>query len=254
MTPAGTQMVCVQLHLSGILGLQALNLNNISTTYVLFPVFAGLFGLSGILYSLKEEPRSVPQQEYALVKVDGGMLGSGLLGAIGGVLVGVLPSMSPSQIGILMSGLYDNSLRGFLISVSAINTSDAIYSLVSLYTIQNPRSGVAVIIERILELDYETLLLFIGVFALTAFVATVLHIEIGRRAMRWVGMVDYRRLSACILIFVLILVYFFTGWFGVLLALISTSIGLLPILSGVSRTHLMGVLLIPTILFFLGLR
>jgi putative membrane protein len=36
--------------LSGALGLQALNLGFISATHVLFPVFAGLFGLSGILY------------------------------------------------------------------------------------------------------------------------------------------------------------------------------------------------------------
>jgi putative membrane protein len=244
---------CIFL-LSGVLGLKALNLNNISTTYVLFPVFAGLFGLSGILYSLKHEPRSVPQQEHARVKIDGEVLRGGLLGAVGGMLVGLLPAMSPSQIGILMSEVFGSSTRGFLISVSAINTSDTIYSLVALYTIHNPRSGVAVLIGRILELDPKLLTLFIGVFCLTAFVATTLQIEIGRRAMKFIERLDYRILSACVLIFVIFLIYILTGWFGLLITLVATAIGLLPILSGVSRTHLMGVLLIPTITYFIGLR
>jgi TctA family transporter len=47
------------------------------------------------------------------------------------------------------------------------------------------------------------------------------------------------------------LVFLFTGFFGLGLAFLCTIIGLLPIMSGVSRTHLMGVLLIPTISYFL---
>ena len=60
-------------------------------------------------------------------------------------------------------------------------------------------------------------------------------------------------MSILSLLLVLVLVYLVTGWFGVLLTLLSACVGLLPILSGVSRTHCMGVLLVPTILYFLGL-
>ena len=77
-------------------------------------------------------------------------------------------------------------------------------------------------------------------------------IKIGRSAMRFVGKINYRDLSVGSLFLVLILVYLVTDWFGVLLTLLSACVGLLPILAGVSRTHGMGVLLVPTILYFLG--
>ena len=109
------------------------------------------------------------------------------------------------------------------------------------------------IISRILEVKYDTLVLFMGVFCFAAFFAALIHIEIGRRATKYLTAVNYRILSGVVFAFILALVYYFTGWLGLLISLVSIAIGLLPILSGVSRTHLMGVLLVPTILFFLGL-
>lgn len=239
--------------ISGFLGFLSLNLKVISSTQVLFPIFSGLFGLSTILYSLKTVTKHIPQEEFAVVKFDKGLISGGFLGSLGGVLVGILPAMSPSQIGILMFEILGNNLRSFLVSVSAINTSDAIFSLVSLYTIHNARSGVATMIGKIIEIDLNTLILFIGVISFTAVFALVLHLEIGKLAMRFVGKVNYRLMSIFVFFIVVFLVYWITGVFGVLLALLSMCIGLLPILSGVSRTHSMGVLILPTIMYFLGM-
>jgi len=238
--------------LSGALGLLTLNMKTVSATYLLFPVFSGMFGLSGILYSLKDRERAIPQKEYARVRVDGEVVGGGFAGALGGAVIGVLPAMSPSQIGIIMSSIFRGSQRRFLVSVAAINTSDAVYSLVSLYTIRNARSGVSVMISRVLEMSYTDLLLLTGIFLLSAFAATYLHIAIGRKAMTYYRLVDYRLVSTVVMAFIIAMVYALVGWFGLLVAVVSTSIGLLPILSGVSRTHLMGVLMVPTILYFVG--
>jgi putative membrane protein len=238
--------------LSGALGLLVLDSPGMSATYVLFPVFSGLFGLAGILQSLKERQRALPQEEYASVRVDGEVLGGGIAGALGGIVVGVMPAMSPSQIGILMSGLYGGSQRAFIVSVAAINASDAIYSLVSLYAIGNARSGVAVMISRILELDGRTLAVLVGVYCLCAYAALRSHLWAGRLFVRHYMRLDYRSVNICVMCFVVTLVFLFTGWFGLLVAGTSCAIGLLPILSGVSRTHLMGVLLVPTIAFFLA--
>jgi putative membrane protein len=237
---------------SGYLGYTILHLKSISPTHVLFPVFAGLFGLSNIIYSIKTKPRYIPQEEYAVMKVDREFMSSGLLGSLGGMLVGVLPAMSPSQVGIIMSEVFGGSLHTFLVSVSAINTADAIFSLVSLYTIQNPRSGVTVMMDKLIEVDLNSFILFVGVICLTAPIALHLHIQLGRKAMHLVGSVDYRMMSKTVILVVLALIYLLTGWFGVLISIVSTTIGLLPILAGVSRTHLMGVLLVPTIMFFSG--
>lgn len=239
--------------ISGWLGILTLSHQKLlSPTEVLFPVFAGLFGLSNIIASLRSKAVSIPQDEFIRVKIESRFLGSGFLGGIGGAVIGVLPALSPSQIGVLICEIIRFDVRNFLIVISAINTSDAIYSLLALFTIHNPRSGVAVIVGKVLEINFDIILLLIGVMAFAAFFATILHIKIGRLMARYVGRINYRNLCIVSLLLILSLVFIFTGFFGLCLALLAITIGLLPILSGVSRTHVMGVLLVPTILYFFG--
>jgi F0F1-type ATP synthase membrane subunit c/vacuolar-type H+-ATPase subunit K len=52
---------------------------------------------------------------------------------------------------------------------------------------------------------------------------------------------------------IFVMVFSLSGPFGLLIMCVSTLIGLVPALSGVSRTHCMGCLLLPTLAFFLGL-
>jgi putative membrane protein len=242
--------------LSGWLGVVSLDMQKtLSSDEILFPVFVGLFGMSNLLDSLKSRAHSaVPQDEHVKVDLESRFIGSGLVGALSGAIIGVLPAISPSQMGALISERFEMDSRNFLVFLSAINTSDAIYSLLAIYTIGNPRSGVAVIVQKVLDIDYNTVLLLVGVMAFSAFFATVAQIELGKRMSSIVSRIDYRKLCLASLVFILSLVYLFTGVFGLMIAVLSTIIGLLPIFSGVSRTHLMGVLLVPTILFFLGVQ
>jgi putative membrane protein len=239
--------------LSGWLGTIALSQSMINENQILFPVFSGLFGVSTILWSLKSKGVSVPQEEYALVKVDRKFGVAGAVGAVGGMLVGVLPSLSPSQMGIILSEFLGESTKLFLVSVSAINTSDAIYSFVSLYTIGNPRSGVATMLGRIIELNYESLLLFLGIIAFTAPIALALELFIGKQALKFTRKIDFRKLNIGALITVLILVLVMTGLWGLLFTIVATAIGILPVLTGVSRTHCMGILILPTMMYFMGI-
>jgi putative membrane protein len=241
--------------LSGWLGVVALDKQVIlSSNEILFPVFVGLFGMSNLLDSLKSRVQSVPQDEYIKVGLEPKFIGSGFLGAVSGAIIGVLPAISPSQMGALISERFELDSRNFLVFLSAINTSDAIYSMLAIYTIQNPRSGVAVIAQKVLDIDYNTVLLLVGVMAFSAVFATIAQIELGKRMSGLVSRIDYRKLCLTSLILILSLVYLFTGLSGLLIAILSTLIGLLPIMSGTSRTHLMCVLLVPTILFFLGVQ
>jgi putative membrane protein len=238
--------------LSGYLGCISLNLTILSPTEVLFPLFSGLFGFSTILVSLKDRAVKIPQKEDVTIPLNKSILTSSLVGSLCGIVVGLLPAMSPSQVGILAYDVLGSNLRGFLVSVAAINTSDAIYSLVSLYTINNPRSGVAAMLGQIMNVDFPTLLVFIGAAACSALIATLLYLWLGGIAFRIVQKIDYTKLNIGILALILALVYVMTGIVGVFLAVIATSIGVIPILTGVSRTHVMGLLIVPTILYFLS--
>ena len=249
---AGKIFAALAFILSGILGLVTLDMKLLSSSEVLFPVFSGLFGISNLLYSLQTDSVFIPQEEHVQVKIDRKIIFGSFLGTIGGMIVGLLPAMSPSQIGILMSGLFQGSTQTFLTSLAAINTSDTIYSLLSLYTINNPRSGVAVMIGRIIEVNQSTLLLFVSVACIVPIIAMLIQLYLGSKATKILQKIDYKKLSIATIIFVTTLVYLMTGWVGLVVCLVSTAIGLVPILAGVSRTHTMGVLLIPTILYFLG--
>ncbi len=237
---------------AGFFGLTVLNQNIISTTHVLFPVFAGLFGISNILYSLKSKTPKIPQEKHCPMEVDASMVKSGALGCFGGIIVGLMPGMSPSQIGIIIYDIVGSNIRNFLVSVSAINTADAIYSLVALYTINNPRSGVATMIGDVITLDFNTLLVLLGSIAFTGLIATLIHISAGRFVMKFVSRINYELLNSLVVLFVFGLVYWITGLVGTLICIVATCIGLIPILGGISRTHLMAVLILPTVLYFLG--
>ncbi|RLI94337.1 MAG: hypothetical protein DRO94_03125 [Candidatus Altiarchaeales archaeon] len=239
--------------LSGFLGIIALNTKLLSQTLVLFPIFVGLFGMSNIIYSLGSKTKPIHQEDDIDLHIGPSAISSGFIGSIGGMLVGILPAMSPSQIGILIFEVLGNNVRNFIVSISAINTSDAIYSFISLYTIHNPRSGVATIVGKIINMDFNVFLLIIGVVAFSAVIATQIHLIVGRIALNLFHRINYRILSGVSMAIILILVYIFTGIFGMFILFVSTSIGLLPIMTKISRTHLMGVLLLPTILYFIGI-
>lgn len=236
--------------LSGFFGLLMFRLQILSPTQVLFPAFAGLFGISNIVYSLKSKTTKVPQNKVTSIRVKRIHVYAGFFGALAGLLVGLLPAISPSQLGILLCSIFDSDVGGFLVYISAINTSDAIFSFVSMYTINNPRSGVATMVGRIIDLGFSEMLLLAGVTAVSCLFATIMHLYAGRYMIDFMEKIDYCIASKITIFLVVFLVWFFTGWFGVLLMAHATAIGLIPILTGVSRTHCMGVLLIPTILYF----
>ena len=252
-SPRAIKWAVLTFLISGWLGVVVLDHQDfLSSSDVLFPVFAGLFGLANLLDSLKSEAVAIPQDPYIKVKFEKKFFGAGLLGAISGALIGVLPAISPSQMGALISEKAKLDSKNFLVFLSAINTSDAIYSMLALYTISNARSGVAVIVGKVIDVNFDVVLLLVGVMAFSAFFATVVHIQIGKRMSGLVEKINYRKLCVASFVFILSMVYVFTGWFGLLLALLCTVVGILPIIAGISRTHLMGVLLLPTILLFLG--
>ncbi len=239
--------------LSGYLGLCALNLKSLSSNEALFPVFSGLFGLSALLHSIRQSPAKVPQRPFSLVKLDRSQIIPAARGSLAGFLIGVLPAISPSQLGGLLSGKQRNEDASFLVTVSSINTADALFSFVTLYTIKNPRSGVATLVGSLLDVGYHELLFLGGVTCFTAALASFFHMKLGKIALQIFCRIDCTKLNCFAIGLLVSLVYLLTGAFGLFLCFLSASIGLLPIYAKVSRTHCMGILIVPTIAYFLGL-
>ncbi len=255
------------LLLSGCLGFLALN--SFAFKDALFPMFTGLFGTSTLLFSLKDSGR-VPAQELRPRAPPKKLLLSGVFkGMFSGVLVGTLPAMGAAQATVLtqhmsvrfpqargprqQEAIGKNKEKEYLISIGAINTIVALFSLMSLYTIYKARSGAAVVAGTLLpEFGFPELLVMLGVALLSAGVSVLLLMRVARWFVRSMSGISYPAVSKAIIMFLVALVLLLTGLLGLLLLGVSTAIGLLAPLSGTKRSTAMGCLMIPLIVFYLG--
>jgi putative membrane protein len=237
---------------SGILGILVLNHYILPHKYVLFPALTGLFGVSTLLKSVRSKPR-IPRQTLSYSKKM--YLRGAIMGSLGGILTGLLPSIGSSQSALMIQnamGRGEKNTREFLVAIGGVNTSDAIYALFALYLIGNPRSGASIAVEQIIgEFVFDDLVFMVAVVMVTIFFAASVTLLLARFFVKRIDSVDYIIYTKTTLAFLLVLIALLTGWRGLLIAFTAASIGIITIYAGVKRTHGMALLMVPTILYFL---
>lgn len=239
--------------LAGVFGYIVLR-NNFIGDMVLFPMLTGLFGMSTITYSLRRKTK-IPEQgkDVEIVEKNEYLLG-GLIGSLSGILVGLLPGIGSAQASFLSREIIkDNSNRKFMIAIGGVNTTVAILSLLALWLIGTPRSGVASVVGRLLNLSFGDVVVFMGVMIMASGIAGLITILIGKKSVHFFKKINYIYLNVIIIVLLAVMIFVFTGLLGLLVASLSTVIGLFCIFSGTRRTYLMACLIVPTVLFFIGL-
>ncbi|MEM5772768.1 MAG: tripartite tricarboxylate transporter permease [Candidatus Aenigmatarchaeota archaeon] len=242
--------------LSGIFGLLVLNSQLLPSQHVLFPVLTGMFGLSTLIISFSETSKIPEQKEDFSLKISTKEIFKSIfLGSIAGILVGFLPAVGISEAAVMVQYLGGRGdARSFLVTLSGINVGNEVFSLISLYLVSNPRSGSSVAIQQILtELSFYDVLLLIGTICFVSGISALLTLQLGKQIPKFLVKLDYKTLTFSIISFICAMVFVWTGIIGLIVLSISTSIGLLCAYLEVRRSHCMGVLLIPSILFFAGL-
>ncbi len=240
--------------LSGILGTITLNLHMINSNYTLFPLFAGLFGISNILMSLENKSK-IPKQNTKIKIKAKGTLKSSFAGFIGGLIAGILPGLGSSQSAMLVQHIGKiKGAKNFIIAVGTIGTIDIILSFIAIYLIGNARSGVAIAVDSIIgNLTKDTLSIFIGVAFLSAGLSAILTLKIGKIATTIIEKIDYKILGTSIIILLILMTVLFTNITGLILLVTSTTLGIYAQTIGARRSMLMGCLIVPTIMFFFGM-
>ncbi len=251
--------------ISGYLGYTCLNITSLSTSQVFLPMFSGLFGIGTLITGIQSKQKSYPQDSESKIGIsEKSVWRNSLLGTLGGFIVGLLPAMSPSQIGIFFQeiaafkekakeALEEIKVRQFIVMIASLNTADSLFSIFGIYLMGNPRSGISVILQDLFgNMSVGLLALLCCVMLISGIITYKIHIAIGYQFAKVAGRVDFKKLSFGALIFVIGMVFAMSGPFGLLIAAVSTAVGLVPALIGVSRTHCMGCLLLPTLLFFAG--
>ena len=226
--------------------------------------FSGLFGISTILFSLNDNSTIPHQNPFYDLDIDFGKFKSIFAGGITGAILGFLPGFGPAQgtvIAQAASGTDDNDDEdsvNFLLATSGLNVSDCLFSLIAIYIIGNPRSGIAVYMSYLIsEMTLNHLVIFIFTSLLAVSISLAISLKLGDSFSRLMGGVDYRKLSIGVIMLQIIILYIFIFYYGapvgyMSLALItSTAMGMLPHYLGVGKSHLMGVLIIPAILIYL---
>ncbi len=245
---------CFVFFLSGSLGIIIFS-TSLPTTTLFFPAFTGLFGMSTLLLSLNRR-ESIPEQRTWIEKVPLSLSLAGIAkGIISGSIMGVLPALGAAQATVLTQEITrKRDRRDFLVSVGAINTIVALFSLISLYTISKPRSGAAVAIERLIpNFGFNEMLLLVAVAMLSAGISSLLLLKTMKKLVGIIQHVNYRKLTFGIIAFLVGMTAVFTGLYGILLLGVATSIGLLAPLFGIKRSTCMAVLMAPLILFYMGM-
>jgi putative membrane protein len=237
--------------LSGIFGF--ITLNSFPSDAAMFPAFTGLFGLSTLITSLMAKTRIPPQKISKEVRGD--WLKGSVTGWLAGLLSGLLPGLGSSQSGILAAQLLKARIKEFLIALGGINTANMFFTFIVFYVIGKTRSGAVWAISQVMEqLTLDSVCLLVTVGVMTALISSLLTIKAGRLLIGQMKGINYTKITGFTLAALLLLVGLLSGFTGLLVAATGMFLGLLAISTGVKRTHLMGFLVLPTILYFAGLN
>ena len=223
-----------------------------------------IFGISTILFSLNDSSTIPHQNPFYYLNLDYIKFKSIFAGGITGAILGFLPGFGPAQgtvIAQAVSGTNDNNdddTVNFLLATSGLNISDCLFSLIAIYIIGNPRSGIAVYMSYLIsEMSINHLIIFIFASLLAVSVSLVLCLKLGDSFSRLMGGIDYKKLSIGVILLQIMILYVFIFYyqapvFYMTLALItSIAMGMLPHYIGIGKSHLMGILIIPAIVIYL---
>lgn len=235
--------------LAGFLGIASLN--SISKEPLL-PLLTGLFGSSTIIYSLKSNT-IIPEQIISKIKiVKKDLIKPTLITMLVSPICSFFPGLGSSQAAIIGSQLDKNQKQEqFLILLGSINTLVISISFVTLYLISKSRTGAANAISQIINLSSKEFYIILITIFVTTLIAIPLTIKISKIFAKNINKINYAKISIIVLIVLTLITVIFSGFFGLLIFITSTFLGLTCIEFGVRRGFLMGCLLIPTIIFYL---
>nr|WP_181507939.1 tripartite tricarboxylate transporter permease [Methanococcus maripaludis] len=236
---------------SGLLG-TIVFYKNLSFDYSLTVIFTGMFGIPLLFENLnnnelKSQFISFPELKLSYLK-------SAVFGTFGGFLRIFIPATGGAQINYFLSKLIkEEDIENFIISQGSITLSNELFSILALMMIGTGRSGISEAI-RTLKIEYTQPELFSSVLIATGISFLSLTV-ISKYFLQNINRFDYGLVSKVLIVFctILVLILSFKAYlmYHIVIYLISISIGVLCVKNRVNLSNMMGVLIFPTILYFL---
>ena len=237
--------------LAGFLGLAALNLD---IKQPMLPLLTGLFGTSTIVHSIKSKT-IIPEQKIERLGIyKAELIKPTIATIIVSPICSFFPGLGSSQAAIIGSEVTGKLNREqFLILLGSVNTIVMSVSFVTLFLFQKSRTGAAFAISQITQLSSTNLITILITILLSAIIAIPISLSISKFIAKRIHKFSYTKISIAILIFLVSIIFYFSGTLGLTTLTIATLLGLTCIEFSTRRSFLMGAILIPTIIFYLPL-
>ncbi len=237
---------------AGFLGYGALNT---SVSEPLFPLLTGLFGMSGIVMALKQKENIPPQKEigWSQIEITRKDWRKTIRDVITiGLPCSILPALGSGYASLIASEITTPNNKRFLMISSAMNMYTMGASFFIVYSLGKARTGAAAIIGQILpELTLGNILVLVAVLCAVTLIACKIAEKTSSVGARIIGRINYRKLSIMAIVFLIVSVIVVSGLRGLLIMGTGTALGIYTLLSENKRMHLMGCLLVPTIIYYL---
>lgn len=231
--------------ISGILGLCVLNSE---TNEPLLPMLTGLFGSSLLITSIKNKI-TIPEQKITSPKKKS--MKPILSSLIASPLCGFLPGLGSGQASVLGNLFFKNDREGFLTLIGATNVLVMGFSFISLYAISKTRTGAAAAIKELLgNISLEILILILISILISGIISFFIAKSFAKIFSKKIDKINYTKLSIGILIFTMVVVLLISGIKGFVVLIASTFWGIFCNSLNVKKTHMMGCLLLPTIIYY----
>ena len=235
--------------LSGFLGLVSFEFLFIDEP--LFSLIAGFFGISAILNSLESKGYSV-KQSLDIEPID--FLQTIKLTSISlfaGLFIALMPGVSPALTALILSQMIGTiSSKEFLFVIGSVSMTNFVFSFGALISIEKARSGAALAISNLIVLTQNEVILIMGISLIIIPLAFLTCLFLSKKLINELNKINLRPLLIAILLFQLVLVFFFSGFLGLVVSFLALIIAFLAADLGVKRSTCMSCIMLPMVIRF----
>ncbi len=236
---------------AGILGIVVFSMKGLDQP--LLPMLSGLFGVSALLASYGDKVTRKVQVRNRVFEVKKKELLLSSASAFGASLAtSFLPGLSTSHTSLLASSFLEKKSEELLIFLTNFcNTMALFLSLVALVAIEKARSGIVVALANIVEVDIMKVIFFMACSIVATVFIVILCLKGNEFFVGVMQRVAYKPLCIGILCFLVLLVFFVTGWLGLLVLMCAVPLGMFTNKVDVSKNNLMSCIMLPVALYLL---
>jgi len=235
--------------ISGILGILIFT---IPIKNILLPTFSGLFGLSGLILSLKEKSVKKKQKIQSIPKIKDHLFPCFIATLIASIAA-LLPGLGSSHSAILTLLVLKNLTKEHFLSISGtINTANMAISTITYYTLQKARNGSIIALSNYFpEINLKILILIFTTIIFSSSIAIILALKITKLFTNIINKINYQKTIIGIIIIVSSICIAITGFIGLIILILTTFFGIIIIENNIARNNMLGILIIPTLSYLI---